>query len=106
MNSSVFDTKKCYKTLTDKYLGHYTETRLCEVDTRSGHQHIFEKEVFPPCIPSGKHNNVNYLLKKVPNTIVQTDCEECKPGSCSVQGGRRRKTKLRRRTRKRHRRSR
>lgn len=86
----------CYQQAAT-YLGKYIDTIACERGSTPGYVHRFENEQHVPCI-SGP------IPKKliVPTYIHAIDCKpkscnESTSGSCSIQGGRRRKTKLRRR---------
>jgi hypothetical protein len=90
------DVTKCYKTLAGQYLGKYIKTQRCVKDSITGFQHIFSSESHGPCIPTSVFDNgVHEFMKEVPMYITEVSCQECKNSSCSVQGGRRRKTKHR-----------
>ena len=118
----TFDTKKCYKKFGSKinskintkeegYLGKYLRTVRCPKEGRkNGYMYTFSRDN-GPCIDTTVFNNngIFPFMRDVPINIEEVTCKPCdtiNSSSCSVQGGRRRKTKHRKTRRRTIRRSR
>jgi len=114
---TYFDTTKCYKKFGSKinsnkntneegYLGKYKRTVRCPKEGRNnGYMNIFSLDN-GPCRDTNvfNSNGIYPFMKTVPLYIEEVTCKPCDTtnySSCSVQGGRRRKTNHRKTRRRR-----